>query len=569
MNIQKNVVNDPLSDGITMKKFEADSLLIMSSGKVNSNLFGDLGPILTSDIPLGNLLLIQVILEHYSSAYKKVYVTLDNSKVGLAEILVAQFPNLTVFFADSQNTIGVVIKSFLEHYQNKITQLDILYGDTLSSSLFDSDCNRNIIMVAQNIDSNHWDKVTRTENKRLDFLNQGESFGIGGTISGGFRIIDPHALYSALCQVSDVNLNKNYKSQNTFYSALEVYERASEEQFVFIEDLEWQDSGHIDTYFELRRKLMHKAFRSFNSVTLSESSKWVTKSGEVEKISSEFLWFEKFPKELSHYLPRISSNTGNYSTEFLASLPISDMWLSENNDDAYWLGFVQSLSLLLDDFQTFTVDESQTEIYKNKKSVYVIKFAERIEMLEKLFASNGLALSRIQLDTRKEISFDTAIREISEIGEKVSHLAGWSLMHGDMCFSNLLYERRSKGIKIIDPRGSFGARGIYGDPVYELLKLSQCALGDYDFIAANLFKVSINSNSFELKHLNYQSHGWLKNIFGEFLQLRASRLGLSFEELRILEAGLFLSAAPLHPENSRFIALAIKGLEIYGEYTSK
>ena len=77
---QKDVVNDPLPDESILERFEADSLLIMSSGKVNSNLFGDLGPILTSDVPLGNLLLIQVILDSYSSAYKKVYVTLDNSK---------------------------------------------------------------------------------------------------------------------------------------------------------------------------------------------------------------------------------------------------------------------------------------------------------------------------------------------------------------------------------------------------------------------------------------------------------------------------------------------------------
>ena len=323
-----------------------DTLLIMASGKVNPNLFGDLGPILTSDVPLGNLLLIQLILERYAHGYEKVYVTLDNSKSNLCEILIAQFPNLEVFFTDTESSIGRVIHDFLIQYIPNIKCLDILYGDTLTSSLFELTLNRDSIMVSQNLDSNHWDKVTRDNKGALKFLNRGENLGIGGTVSGGFRFTNPGLLLSTLILVYENELKQGKQIGSTFYKAMKIYEVGNGENFDFVEDVEWQDCGHIDTYYQLRRKLMHRAFRSFNSVALSETSKWVTKRGEKEKIAAEFLWFEKFPQELSHYLPRVSFGINSYSTEFLAALPVSDMWLSSNNDDAYWLGLIESLSLV-------------------------------------------------------------------------------------------------------------------------------------------------------------------------------------------------------------------------------
>jgi hypothetical protein len=557
-----------VAENIELHGRKEDTLLIMSSGKVNPNLFGDLGPILTSDVPLGNLLLIQLILERYAHGYENVYVTLDKSKSNLCEILIAQFPNLEVFFTDTESSIGKVIRDFLIQYNSKIKCLDILYGDTLTSSLFELTLNRDSIMVSQNLDSNHWDKVTRDNEGELRFLNRGENLGIGGTVSGGFRFTNPGLLLSTLTSVYENDLRHGNQLGSTFYEAIKIYEARNGENFDFVEDIEWQDCGHIDTYYQLRRKLMHRAFRSFNSVALSETSKWVTKSGEKEKIAAEFLWFEKFPQELSHYLPRVSFGINSYSTEFLAALPVSDMWLSSNNDDAYWLALIESLSLMLDAFQGTITNELPGTIFDNKKSVYMNKLEGRIEKLSNLFSSAGLSLNHIQLNSRTTPSFDELIGEIQEVSEKVINLPSWTLIHGDMCFSNLLFERRSKGLKLLDPRGSFGAIGIYGDPFYELLKISQCALGDYDFLTANLFKISISGENYEFGHLNYSSHEWKKEIFGKLLEKRAQKLGITFQELRIMEAGMFISAAPLHTENSRYIALLLKALEVYRDCIS-
>ena len=54
-----------------------------------------------------------------------------------------------------------------------------------------------------------------------------------------------------------------------------------------------------------------------------------------------------------------------------------------------------------------------------------------------------------------------------------------SIMHGDFCLSNILYDLRSRICKLLDPRGSFGASGIYGDPRYDVAKLYHSVYGLY------------------------------------------------------------------------------------------
>jgi len=60
-------------------------------------------------------------------------------------------------------------------------------------------------------------------------------------------------------------------------------------------------------------------------------------------------------------------------------------------------------------------------------------------------------------------------------------------MHGDLCFCNILYDINSQAIKLLDPKGSFGKIGIYGDIKYDIAKLKHYVHGKYDFIINDLF----------------------------------------------------------------------------------
>ncbi|MBD6984623.1 capsular biosynthesis protein, partial [Vibrio parahaemolyticus] len=79
-----------------------------------------------------------------------------------------------------------------------------------------------------------------------------------------------------------------------------------------------------------------------------------------------------------------------------------------------------------------------------------------------------------------------------------------NVMHGDLCFSNILYDFRAKKIKVIDPRGITpeGVKTIYGDLKYDLAKLSHSILGLYDYIIAGYFSVDIKGREIKFDIIN-------------------------------------------------------------------
>ena len=55
------------------------------------------------------------------------------------------------------------------------------------------------------------------------------------------------------------------------------------------------------------------------------------------------------------------------------------------------------------------------------------------------------------------------------------------ISHGDPCFSNIIYDRKSNLIKFIDPRGANDKAELYMHELYDIAKISHSILGNYDF----------------------------------------------------------------------------------------
>ena len=141
-----------------------------------------------------------------------------------------------------------------------------------------------------------------------------------------------------------------------------------------------------------------------------------------------------------------------------------------------------------------------------------------------------------------------------------------SLMHGDPCFSNILYDFKSKSIKLIDPRGmdANGRVTIYGDFRYDVAKLAHSVLGLYDFIIGGIFKYHENSPydlCFDIpinKDIRDTQEYFKSLTFGEY----------SLNELNTypIMINLFLSMLPLHKDNpTRQKALLANALRLYLE----
>ncbi|GAG01033.1 unnamed protein product, partial [marine sediment metagenome] len=137
----------------------------------------------------------------------------------------------------------------------------------------------------------------------------------------------------------------------------------------------------------------------------------------------------------------------------------------------------------------------------------------------------------------------------------------FSIIHGDLCLSNILYDRRNKIVRVIDPRGGFGRFDIYGDPRYDIAKLCHSLEGDYDFFVNQMFDLNVEDKSINLRIHNQDRHIAIKEVFhNRLLENRAD----IYAQIKLIESLLFLSMVPLHSD--RFLcqqAFLARGLEIF------
>ena len=142
-----------------------------------------------------------------------------------------------------------------------------------------------------------------------------------------------------------------------------------------------------------------------------------------------------------------------------------------------------------------------------------------------------------------------------------------TIMHGDFCFSNILYNSRNRRITVIDPRGYVfpHIKENYGDLRYDMAKLSHSINGLYDFIITGRYNL-INNNQydFELTFDLSSSHKWLQTYFNK---INIANITVSSKEIQAMTIALFLSMLPLHadrPDRQKaFIANALRLYSIF------
>ena len=136
-------------------------------------------------------------------------------------------------------------------------------------------------------------------------------------------------------------------------------------------------------------------------------------------------------------------------------------------------------------------------------------------------------------------------------------------MHGDYCFSNILFDSSNYIFKLIDPRGRLDADAtIYGDPRYDIAKLRHSVVGLYDFIVQGLFKLTENNSEFEYKILTTEDYRVLEDIFDKY----SIENGFDVQEIKFIEGLLFLSMIPLHKDNfDRQKVFYLKAIELLND----
>ena len=135
------------------------------------------------------------------------------------------------------------------------------------------------------------------------------------------------------------------------------------------------------------------------------------------------------------------------------------------------------------------------------------------------------------------------------------------LIHGDLYFSNILYDTEEKKFKLIDPRGKWG-KNVSGDIKYDLAKIRHSIVGGFDTIINGLYSAKyLEKNRIEYKIFNSENN----KIIGDELDRNIEK-NWKLDEIKIIEGLLFISMLPLHKDNpERQLALFCVGIERLNE----
>ena len=139
------------------------------------------------------------------------------------------------------------------------------------------------------------------------------------------------------------------------------------------------------------------------------------------------------------------------------------------------------------------------------------------------------------------------------------------VIHGDCCFSNILCGinpiSKIQVIRFVDPRGSFGNVGIYGDPFYDIAKLRHSYEGGYEFIINDKFVLGYD------KELNYKFWFSFKSPSNKILIEDLFKMAqFNLPETKLIEGLIFIGMCSRHYDSlDRQIVMYCTGIKILNE----
>ncbi len=320
----------------------------------------------------------------------------------------------------------------------------------------------------------------------------------------------------------------------------------------------WLDFGHVKTFFQSRRIVTTE--RAFNSLQITDL--YVRKRSEsaAPKLKAEARWLREVPAAIAPFCARVmdegeDSKSYFYDSEYEYMPTLAELYVFGRNSPNSWTRILNACASFVEasvrSNGNAKADGLFTRLVLGKTSERLNDFAISakldLDLPNILNGEPAPSLRRCLADI--EIALD-------ECGDAPS------VMHGDFCFSNILYNFRTDRIRLIDPRAltERGEFSLYGDLRYDLAKLMHSLCGRYDLIMTGQYAGGrTGPNTFELAFPEDPLRIKIESI-GKTLTMGGVSLGSKVVWAAM--TSLFLSMPPLHsdrPERqAAFIANALR-----------
>ena len=391
-----------------------------------------------------------------------------------------------------------------------------------------------------------WDKNAIIEDKRI----------VKNFFVGVFVIRHPNEFMKCI-----ENAWEKECTEDSFYSALCEYSKKWPMDMRQVK--EWFDIGHLDKYYDAQLEVKSRAF---NHIEIDKNRGILKKtSDDKSKFIGEILWYLKLPSDIEYVRPRIFGYSTDYNKpyvkmEYYSYHTLHELFLNGDLSKKQWQEIFSRIKFIVNDFKRYEVcdsgiKEAVIDMYLNKTMERLAELrndSRFLQYFEKPITVNGVEYKNL----------DEICQLLPQVIEQqLCDVERFNIIHGDLCFANILVDSNRSFIKVIDPRGKFGKYDIYGDRRYEYAKLIHSIDGKYDYIIKDLFQLEIDGNKIDFTIDDRQREF---DLFECFMQSFSDEISNDeIIKIELIEALLFLSMVPLHTESFRHqIVMLATGLKI-------
>lgn len=449
---------------------------ILSGQYITSELQLEFGKILPTELPLNNISLYnhqKLFLQNFT---EEIFVTIPKDYED-------SLPKNTNKIVTTVNCgLLDVFKSIKKHAEiREFTRVIILYGDTLINASLSLDENQLIVSKPQ-VNYSQW-----------HYYND-------GTVFTGLSSLDLLTLTSALETATSIG-----DFLNTLWGQVKS---------VMVND--WLDFGYYTSFYVSKQRYLES--RSFNTIYV-EDSVMTKKSSQIEKMFCEYKWMDTMSRHFPFTVPKpidfvCTDDTAQYSLEYYSLPSLAEIFVFGRISQKNWKRILSKI--------------------KN--------FKTRLESCGPIVRQSGFYSSK--LNSRKDAVLEILGEEpvyfqfaqdqikIALILDEYDNTMVWS--HGDLCFSNILFDARRELIKVIDPRGKNELSEGFNPmmpALYDYFKLAHSYVSGYDSVIAGLelpkayqieFNLELCSELFEVNR-NILNAG-LSHLFFTMIPLHKDRI---------------------------------------------
>ena len=359
-----------------------------------------------------------------------------------------------------------------------------------------------------------------------------------------FDEIDSISIYNnVICRIqgkaSTINSMLNENRLTEFTDTFD-----SKFQRIFVEEGDMINFSDPNGMEEAKLKLIES--RSFNSLRINRLYPEIIKSSSnKEKLQNEVFWYRELPSRFKSLTPQVFGHSEEgIRMEYYGYGTLTEKFLYGNLPLDKWRSIIQKMLDIVNAFSlvSFKADNGIFHIFYGSKLKRRLEVIRENNELKDLIHQEELYINNIKYN-----GLPVLLSKIMKYIEYIANSAVSTVCHGDMCFNNILYDLPTGIVKLIDPRGNIeGIPSIICDPRYDIAKLRHSFCGNYDGIVEGDYYIKrIKDNSYEFETAKDLSLREREALFDDL----CIKNGFEINEIRFIEAYLFLTMIPLHTDS--------------------